>query len=178
MPAISAKGPPATSWIGRWRRAPCSTRLLAFAFDAAEQDGVLRFTQRGREPVVEFGEDDLVLPDDSAPARLTRGQESDLPREVSIGFTNIGNDYQVATATSRRLVGGSTRTAHADIAMVTENTEAGRRAEIWLQDLWAGREAAEFALPPSWLSLSLGDVAGLTVNGRRRLIEIQEISDT
>jgi len=159
-------------------RAMLDPLALAFAFDAAEQDGVLRFTQRGREPVVEFGEDDLVLPDDSAPARLTRGQESDLPREVSIGFTNIGNDYQVATATSRRLVGGSTRTAHADIAMVTENTEAGRRAEIWLQDLWAGREAAEFALPPSWLSLSLGDVAGLTVNGRRRLIEIQEISDT
>jgi hypothetical protein len=159
-------------------RAMLDPLALAFAFDAAEQDGVLRFTQRGREPVVEFGEGDLVLPDDSAPARLTRGQESDLPREVSIGFTNIGNDYQAATAISRRLIGGSTRTAHADIAMVTENTEAGRRAEIWLQDLWAGRESAEFALPSSRLSLSLGDVAGLTVNGRRRLIEIQEISDT
>jgi hypothetical protein len=33
-------------------------------------------------------------------------------------------------------------------------------------------------LPPSRLSLSLGDVVGLTVNGRRRLIEVQEISDT
>jgi hypothetical protein len=76
------------------------------------------------------------------------------------------------------LIGGSTRTAHADIAMVTEDNEAERRANIWLQDLWAGRESAEFALPPSRLSLSLGDVAGLTVNGRRRLIEIQQISDT
>ena len=62
--------------------------------------------------------------------------------------------------------------------MVTEDSEAERRAEIWLQDLWAGRESAEFALPPSRLSLALGDVVGLTVNGRRRLIEIQEISDT
>jgi hypothetical protein len=59
-----------------------------------------------------------------------------------------------------------------------EDSEAERRANIWLQDLWAGRESAEFALPPSRLSLSLGDVAGLTVNGRRRLIEIQQISDT
>jgi GTA TIM-barrel-like domain/Putative phage tail protein len=159
-------------------RAMLDPLALAFAFDAAEQDGVLRFRQRGGEPVVEFGEDDLVLPDETAPARLTRAQESDLPREVSIGFTNIGNDYQAATATSRRLVGGSTRIAHASLAMVTEDSEAERRAEIWLQDLWAGRESAEFALPPSRLSLSLGDVAGLTVNGRRRLIEIQEISDT
>ncbi|MGH6683548.1 MAG: baseplate multidomain protein megatron, partial [Pseudolabrys sp.] len=98
-------------------RAMLDPLALAFAFDASEQDGVLRFTQRGGEPVVEFDEDGLVLPDDAAPARLTRGQESDLPREVSIGFTNIGNDYQAATATSRRLIGGSTRTAHADIAM-------------------------------------------------------------
>ena len=159
-------------------RAMLDPLALAYAFDAAEQDGVLRFRQRGGEPVVEFDEDDLVLPDDTASARLTRAQESDLPREVSIGFTNIGADYQPATASSRRLIGGSTRTAHADLAVVTEDSEAERRAEIWLQDLWAGREAAEFVLPPSRLALALGDVVGLTVNGRRRLIEIQEISDT
>ncbi|HLA21337.1 MAG TPA: phage tail protein, partial [Pseudolabrys sp.] len=50
-------------------------------------------------------------------------------------------------------------------------------AEIWLQDLWAGRESAEFALPQSQLALGLGDVVGLTVNGRRRLMEVQEIVD-
>ena len=58
------------------------------------------------------------------------------------------------------MVGGSTRSAHANLAMVTEDSEAERRAEIWLQDLWAGRESAEFALPPSRLSLALGDVVG------------------
>jgi hypothetical protein len=151
---------------------------LAFAFEAMEQDGVLRFVQRGGAPVIELNEDDLVLPDEGAPARLTRTQESDLPREVSIGYTDIGNDYQRGAAASRRLVGGSTRTAHADLAMVANDSEAERRAEIWLQDLWAGRESAEFALPPSRLALGLGDIVGLTVNGRRRLIELQEISDT
>ena len=55
---------------------------------------------------------------------------------------------------------------------MTNDAEAERRAEIWLQDLWAGRESAEFALPPSRLALTPGDVVALTVNGRRRLIEI------
>ena len=159
-------------------RAMLDPLALAFAFDAVEQDGVLRFRQHGGAPVAEIVEDDLVLPDDSAPARLTRAQESDLPREVSIGYTDIGNDYQRAAATSRRLVGGSARSAHADLAMVTNDTEAERRAEIWLQDLWAGRESAEFTLPPSRLPLSAGDVVGLTVNGRRRLVELQEVTDT
>ena len=36
---------------------------------------------------------------------------------------------------------------------------------------------ANFALPPSMLALTPGDVVGLTVNGRRRLIELKEISD-
>ncbi|HEX3708582.1 MAG TPA: glycoside hydrolase/phage tail family protein, partial [Pseudolabrys sp.] len=159
-------------------RAMLDPLALCFAFDAYELDGVLRFKQRGGAPVIDLAEDDLVLPDDNPPARLTRTQESDLPRQVSIGYTDMGADYQRAAATSRRLVGGSTRTANADLAMVTNDTEAERRAEIWLQDLWAGREAVEFALPPSNLSLSLGDVVGITVNNRRRLVEIQEIADT
>ena len=159
-------------------RAMLDPLALCFAFDAVEQDGVLRFRQHGGAPVAEIVEDDLVLPEDSAPALLTRAQESDLPREVTIGYTDIGNDYQRAAAASRRLVGGSTRSAHADLAMVSSDAQAERRAEIWLQDLWAGREAAAFALPPSRLVLSAGDVIGLTVNGRRRLVELQEVTDT
>jgi hypothetical protein len=159
-------------------RAMLDPVALAFAFDAAEQDGVLRFRQRGGEPAIEIAEDALVLPDEAAPALVTRMQESDLPREVSIGFTDIGADYQRAAASSRRLVVRSTRSAHADLAMVSNDGEATRRAEIWLQNLWAGRETADFALPPSSLALTPGDVVALTVNGRRRLIELQEISDT
>jgi len=159
-------------------RAMLDPLALTFTFDAFEQDGMLRFRQRGGPPVVELGEDDLVLPEEGVPARLTRMQESDLPREVTIGFTDVGADYQRGAAVSRRLVGGSARSAHADLAVVTNNSEAERRAEIWLQDLWAGRESADFTLPPSRLALGLGDVVGLSVNGRRRLIELQEISET
>ncbi len=159
-------------------RAMLDPLALAYAFDAMEQDGMLRFVQRGGAPVTELTDDDLVLPDDTAPAVLTRTQESDLPRNVSIGYTDIGSDYQRGVAASRRLVGLTNRTAHADLAVVTNDAAAERRAEIWLQDLWAGRERASFALPPSRLALGLGDVIGLTANGRRRLIELQEIADT
>jgi len=162
-------------------RAMLDPLALAFAFDAVEQDGVLRFRQRGGAPVTELTEDDLVLPDDAAQdrysARLTRAQDSDLARQVSLAFTEIGTDYQRATALSRRLTGASTRNAHAELAMVCRGEQAERRANIWLQDLWATRERASFALPPSRLMLTPGDVAALTVNGRRRLIEIEEVAD-
>ena len=83
-----------------------------------------------------------------------RAQETELAREVSLSFTDAGSDYRRSAVTSRRLVGGAARTSHADLAVVTNDAAAERRADIWLQDLWAGRESAEFALPPSELALA------------------------
>jgi hypothetical protein len=159
-------------------RAAIEPLALAYAFEASEDGADLRFRPRGGAPVAELGEDDLVLPEEGAAVRLTRAQETELPREVSIGFTDAEFDYRRAAATSRRLVGAAARASHADLAIVTNDAAAERRADIWLQDLWAGREVAHFALSPSALALVPGDVVGLTARGRRRLIEIREVTDT
>ena len=158
-------------------RAAIEPLALAYAFDAHEADGKLLFRQRGGEVRAEIGEDDLLLPDNRAPARLVRAQETELAREVSLSFTDGGSDYRRSAVTSRRLTGGAARVSHADLAVVTNDASAERRADIWLQDLWAGREAAEFALLPSYLLLGAGDVIGLTVGGRRHLLELRAVTD-
>jgi hypothetical protein len=159
-------------------RAMLDPLALTYAFDASEQGGAMRFIQRGGASVTEFDEEALVLPERSPPVQMTRAQETELPREVSIGYVELGSDYQRAAVSSRRLVGGSNRVSHADVPVVTYDGAAGRRADIWLQDLWAGRERANFAVPPSALRLGVGDVVGLTANGRRRLFEVSEITDS
>jgi hypothetical protein len=150
---------------------------LAYAFDAAEVGGTLTFRPRGGDVVAEIDEDALVLPERQAPARLVRAQETELPREVSIAFSDSGADYRRAAVISRRLVGGAARASRADLAVVTNDAAAERRADIWLQDLWAGRESAEFALPPSALALVPGDVIAVAVSGRRRVIEVRSVTD-
>ena len=97
------------------------------------------------------------MPDKGAPARLVRAQETELPNDISLGFTDVSLDYRRAAVASRRLVGGSAKTAHADLAAVMDRAAAERRANVWLQDLWAGREQASFALPPSRLGLAPGE---------------------
>ena len=149
----------------------------AYAFDATAADGTLRFLSRGGAPVAEFAEEDLVLPDGGAPARLTRAQETELPREAGFGFTDGTVDYRRSAVTSRRLAGGSNRSVHSDLAVVSDDAAMARRAEVWLQDLWAGRESAAFSLGPQCLSLTAGDVIAVTVNGRRRLFEISATLD-
>lgn len=159
-------------------RAAIEPLSLTYAFDAREENGALSFRPRGGLPVIELREDDLVLPREGAPVRLLRAQETELPREVTLGFIDAGADYRRAAASSRRLVGAASRVVQHDVAMVTNDAAAARRADIWLQDVWAGRETADFALPPSLLRLMPGDVVALTVGGRRRLFEIREIVDT
>jgi hypothetical protein len=158
-------------------RAMIDPLALTYAFDAGETGGTLRFVRRGGAPIAELDEDALVLAENSPPLQVTRTQETELPREVSIGYGDLDADYRRAAIMSRRLVGGSARVSHADVPVVTNDAAARRRADIWLQDLWAGRERASFALPPSALRLGVGDVIGLTGNGRRQLFEIDEITD-
>ena len=159
-------------------RAMIDPLALAYAFDATTADGELSFVQRGGAPVAEITEDELVDSDKNALATLTRGQETELPREVSFGFTDSAADYRRSAVTSRRLVGGSNRALHSDFAVVTNDAAATRRADIWLQDLWAGRESVNFSVGMNRLALEPGDVIGVTINGRRRLCEITELVDT
>jgi hypothetical protein len=149
----------------------------AYAFDATAADGTLRFVSRGGAPVAEFAEDDLVLPDNGSVAQLTRAQETELPRDASFGFTDGTIDYRRAAVASRRLAGGSNRSVHSDLAVVSDDAAIARRAEVWLQDLWAGRESAAFSLGPQSLSLTPGDVIAVTINARRRLFEIDATVD-
>jgi Putative phage tail protein len=41
----------------------------------------------------------------------------------------------------------------------------------------AGRESVDFALPPSRIALASGDVIGVTVGGRRHVVEIRAVID-
>lgn len=142
-------------------RAMIEPLASAYAFDATVIGGTLAFVPRGGGVKAEITEDDLVLPGNGkSPAVLTRAQETELPREASFGFTDISAEYRRSAVTSRRLVGGASRTVHADLAVVTNDAAASRRADIWLQDLWAGRETAQFSIGMDGIALTAGGRCG------------------
>ena len=158
-------------------RAALEPLARAFAFDAGEEAGHLVFRPRGIGPITELADDDLVRREDEALVTLTRAQESELPREVNVGFIDGLQDYRHVAVSSRRLVGASRHAAHTDLALVASTAVMARAAEIWLQDLWAGRETAQFALPPSACALVPGDLVRLTHDGRARVMEITRVEE-
>jgi len=159
-------------------RAAIEPLAPAFSFDAVEEHGTLVFRQRGGNPVAAIPEEELVVAEDDRPeCRFVRAQESELPVQIALGFTEIAGDFRRAAVLSRRLAGASRREAKADLALVTSDAVAERAADIWLQDLWAGREQAEFSLPPSYIALSPGDIVDLDCRGHVRRLEILETTD-
>ncbi|HSI42266.1 MAG TPA: glycoside hydrolase/phage tail family protein, partial [Xanthobacteraceae bacterium] len=159
-------------------RAALEPLARAFAFDLAEQDAALTLRMRGGRPVAILTDDDLLRREEAAELRRVRGAESELPRQVSIGFLDSMADYRRAAAASRRLVGAARIEAGSELAMVTCDAVAEAAAETWLQDAWAARDTLSFALAPSRLALEPGDVVTLNRDGRTELIEILAIEDT
>ena len=122
-------------------------------------------------------EDDLVLGDRETTLHLVRTQETELPAQVELGFTDGEGEYRRATVASRRLSGSSRREARADAAVVTRRAEAQRLADAWLQDLWAGRESAAFALSPRRVAIEPGDILSVPTQAGPRLHRVTRIDD-
>ncbi|BAT61217.1 hypothetical protein GJW-30_1_03774 [Variibacter gotjawalensis] len=158
-------------------RAAIDQLARAFAFDVIADGRTLVFRQRGVGLAVALSHDDLVEPEKGAGTTFSRAQETELPREIVLSFTDTANHYRRSSVRSSRLAVGSTRVSSAELAIAASDAVATQRAEVWLQDTWAGREQAEFALAPSRLSVTAGDLVSLTLGDRDQTFEVLEVRD-
>ncbi|MGO4285739.1 baseplate multidomain protein megatron [Bosea sp. TAB14] len=148
-----------------------------FGFDAVMSAGSLRFEGRGRAVSRRLGSDDLILDRDGEPFALRRMQETELPLELRLGFSDGENGYRNAAARSRRLAGAARREVAVETAIVTRMAEGQRLADQRLQEAWAARETLECEVSPRCLDLEPGDVVALPVQGSDRLFRITRIAD-
>ena len=152
---------------------------LAYFFDSLESGGTIRLRHRGAEAITaSVAEADLVEVRPGAPLlTLTRGQETELPASAKISYIAGGQDYRQAVAEARRLAGGSTRVAQAELALVLDDFQAEAMAESFLFEAWATRERAQLILPPSLIALEPGDVIEVDTGGDGRQYRIVEVGD-
>ncbi len=149
----------------------------AIGFDVTMNSGRLSMRGRGGELARVLGPDELLLDRDGRPYELRRTQESELPRELRLSFSDGDGDYRGAVARSRRLAGAAVRESSIETALVTRRAEGQRLADLRLQEIWSGRETIEFDLSPRCIDLEPGDVVSVPVNGHPRLFRLTRISD-
>jgi hypothetical protein len=152
---------------------------LAYFIDAHESGGLIHFVKRGLiGSLASVTPDGLVETDKDQPLyTLTRGQETELPLSAKITFVNEAKDYSQAAVEARHLNVRSDRVSAAELPIVMRHNVAQQIAESWLRDVWAARERASFALPPSRLALEPSDVITLAAGGRDYRLRLTETSD-
>lgn len=151
--------------------------LAAACVDAVDTGTTLRFAGRARRTDLALVSDDLVDPERGALVEFTRRQESELPSEISLTFSDALLDHRRTTVSTRRLAGASGRVTSADLPIVAPIPTMIGLADLWLADLWSGRTSAKVAVPPTLIALEPGDVIDLEVEGRTTRLMIESLAD-
>lgn len=152
--------------------------MAAMGLDAVESGGVLRVFMRAAAPVTALETERLAEVSAEAPLyRITRAQESELPAAMKLSYIEAGLDYRLAVVEAKKEGGSSRRDGMIELAAAVAQEHAQQRAQVVLQEAWAGRESVELALPPSLLAVEPGDVLSLDLDGGRCLLRVEEVAD-
>ena len=113
----------------------------------------------------------------AGPDNLTRqrAQETDLPRELSITWSEPTLDDQAASYKAIRSDTVSALTVQKSLPVVMSDDKARATAETLLRESWTGRETLTASLPPSLLALEPGDM--IKLSGDTQAFRIEEIGD-
>ncbi|MDA5194958.1 phage tail protein [Govanella unica] len=139
------------------------TLARIYHFDAVEREGVIRFAPLARARVAVIDYENLTRSSgEAAPLTVTRQQELDLPREISVRHADPARDYQVGVQRARRQWTPSLAAYDYDLPLTISADRAKRAAEIELARQWRAREAAAFSLGTAYARLMPGDVITIT----------------
>jgi hypothetical protein len=132
--------------------------LEVFQIDVVEDGGLLRFRSRARASRPSMPLPVLADLDGEPLWRETRGHDSDFAAEAMLTFSDPDNDYEQASARSRRAPSASNRVLRYDLVAVLPEEAALAAAEGLLRDNRVSRRSVSFSLPPTAIGLQPGDV--------------------
>ncbi len=156
-------------------RAALEPLMRIFGVDVSASGGVLRWRGRGGRIVRSLEEGDLVDREGEPLLKQVRAQETDLPAEVVVGYTDAEGEYRRAASASRRLAVSSRRESRLEAAVVMNRGQAAVLADILLQDIWAGRDSAEFSLAPRDIAIEVGDILEAPLRTGKGLYRVTRI---
>lgn len=146
-------------------RAALEPLMSAFHFDSAETQGAVKFPKRGRAVDKVIAWDDLAAANDEAgrpsTLKVTRAQEVELPREVTIKYLSIARDYQEGSQRTQRLTTRSIQQQSISLPIALGDDAARQISDIALYEAWVGRITFEFAVNSSYIELEPGDVISI-----------------
>lgn len=160
-------------------REALSPLMTAFAFEAAESGGRVRFFHASQGGETELAADDLAEREDgaSAEARLTRSEAAGLPGAAKAIYVDAVADYRPAAVEARLTRAEAARLVQLQLPLSLTRGEAEAVAQRVLHEAWGAREQVSLALPPSLMRLEPGDAVRLVIDGRPRSFRLTRVAE-
>jgi hypothetical protein len=136
--------------------------MLAYGFEAAEREGMLRFFSRTGLADWVIDRDRLALHDEIEGAvEFSRAPEAEVAGRVRLNFVEAGRDYGVRAAEAIHPEEPTLAVSTSEMPLLLTTGEGRAITERWLAEARVARDGARFALPPSGLGNMAGDVVEL-----------------
>ena len=157
-------------------RAALQPLMLRYGFDAVERDGALVFLMRdGLEDGVQSSDHLAIHEDIEGQVERLRASEADLVGRVRLRFVQADSGFEVLSEEAVLPDEATHAVATSEIPIALTRGEGRQVVERWLSEARVGRDTAKFALPPSRLDLSAGDVVRLEDGARSDLFRIDRV---
>lgn len=148
-------------------RTNVSSLMMAYAIDATEENGLIRFFHRSAlTPVAVVAYAELAAIEEGGtpgdPMPLARAQEAELPHTVAVSYINKDFDYQTSTEKATRQTTISKLDQTIDLPMSIGADVAATTAQRVLIDAWNERNKRNFKVSRKYAFISAGDVVTIT----------------
>ncbi|WP_138465176.1 glycoside hydrolase/phage tail family protein [Poseidonocella sp. HB161398] len=159
-------------------RAALQPLMLAHGFDSVERDGVLAFRSRSGQADVTLALSDLAEhPEQDGDLVQLRQPEAELAGQVQITHVAADGAYEARTSAAAYPADDARSVTASDLNMSLTFGEAQRMAERWLSEARVSRDTVTFALPPSYINVTAGDVVEILEDAGPALYRIDRIED-
>jgi hypothetical protein len=153
-------------------RASIEPLLVAYQIDAVQSGARLKFVPKKDAPIIDIDPDDLGMHDFGSqppePFPVSRLDELELPRSVTVKYQNQETDYQISSQASYRLDTKSNLDLIIDLPLVIESQQAKELAEVGIYSSWTTRTKTKLLLPVKYLNIEPTD----TLRVNRNLVRV------
>jgi hypothetical protein len=142
--------------------------MMAFSFDAVESEGKVKFVKRGKPPCVTLTEDDLAVHDygQATPTALplTRADEAELPRNVTIKYTDLDTDYMTGAQSASRQTGRALAEMTVEMPVALSSASAKAIADYALYSAWVARTTTKWSTSLAFAKYEPTDIVSIDGN--------------
>lgn len=161
---------------GQPLRAALEPLLDAYFFSVCDVDGKLVCVPRGGALDRALALTDLVREGEADAVPIDTRDESELPKEVRVGYLAAAQDYEAGSQPARRIETASTAVEQIVLPLVLGDTEAAQIADKRLNVTWSNATAVRFGVSVRHLALAPGSVVEVPRGDRTLRCAIRKIT--